>query len=114
MMRQFVTQVHIPRTGGTALNVAMRGHRFWRMAGHRVTLEDAPTDLATVTLRDPVDRFRSVCAWARDALAEHGYRSADEVARDIISATGRLDDNSRMMLQPQVAWCVSAQYVRDR
>jgi hypothetical protein len=112
MMREWVTQVHIPRTGGTALREAMRGYRWWRMAGHPVTLEKVTTPLAVVTVRDPVARFISVCRWGRDVMRSAGYRDAEELALDI----GRLDelDEYQTMLAPQVVWCISAEYVRER
>lgn len=112
MLAEWITQVHIPRTGGTALREALRAHPFWRMAGHSDRLEDVTTPLCTVTVRDPVARFLSVCAWGRDVLRSAGYRDAEALALDI-SALDTIDQY-RVMLAPQVAWCISAEYVKDR
>ena len=112
-MNEWVTQVHIPRTGGTALREAMRGYRFWRMASHPVTLEAVTTALATVTVRDPVARFISCCGWGRDVLAATGYRDAEALALDL-RGIDRLDTTYQQWFAPQVNWLISADYVRER
>lgn len=108
-MSGWVVQLHIPKTGGSALRHAMQGFEAWKRFGHSQALHDVPPgDVVAVTVRDPVRRFLSACAWTRPTLREMGYRDADALARDI----GRVPADQ--VFRPQSWWLESAERVWER
>lgn len=84
--------MHIPRTGGMALSFALTGiTTTWP---HRYAIRPPCADrVYIVTLRDPVARFYSACAF-------RGVAPADA-------------DPSDMFFLPQVAWVGSAERLQE-
>ena len=71
-------QLHIPRTGGTALAHALSPYQWIQRDGHPFRLSMlGPDDLAITIVRDPVARYQSAVAWA----ARHPDEPTDEVFR---------------------------------
>jgi len=114
-----IVQLHIPKTGGSALRAALRGTGAKRWGhsyvlgprdeeagrdGYRYNVGQADGARFLVTVRDPVRRFVSAYAWSRDRLGHRGYPDADSLARDL-----NREALGNVVFQPQVDWLISAE-----
>lgn len=73
-----IQQLHVPRTGGTALATGLAACRATHRQGHTFRLSHLrPGDMAIVIVRDPVQRFLS--AWAWDTRHLRPWDSPDEL-----------------------------------
>lgn len=104
-----VVQVHVPKTGGSALRHAIKPTGAYRW-GHSSTLPAAVSDdRYLVTLRDPLARFLSAYIWSRNRLIPWGYPTAEALALSLPEP--RIDD--LVVLKPQVHWVTSAERLRQ-
>jgi hypothetical protein len=112
-------QLHIPKTGGTALESVLGWHRL----GHSTSLREAPTSDPIITIvRDPVARF--VSAW--DMVNQHqmkiaegkyvrSYHTPDELEIDDAARLFPwLIKTFRYTFRPLTYWLESADFARER
>lgn len=109
-----VVQLHIPKTGGSALRHALKPTGAYRW-GHSQVLDlerRAEMDLRfIVTLRDPVARFVSAFVWQRDRLGHRGYADADALALSLRGSFQKIRD--LVVFKPQIEWVHSVERLRE-
>ena len=105
-----VVQVHVPKTGGSALRHAIRSTGAYRW-GHSSVLPPEPSEehRFLVTLRDPVARFLSAYVFSRNRLIPWGYPTAEALALSLPEP--RIRD--LVVFKPQVHWVTDADRLRQ-
>jgi hypothetical protein len=111
-------QLHIPRTGGSALHRLLAGTSY-QYHSHQVRLKDIPMGQPVLTtLRDPVQRFLSLYAFLTRGATPRDreqFLPVEEFALDPQRAMSFLDPGRLdYLFNPQVWWVHSAEALRQR